>query len=69
MIMELNVKSGICTGRNGTYEISKMQVSHFGNHVRIDGISAKKGTILNGGFEIDLKAAKELLSVLMTVLP
>ena len=68
MIIESNVKSGICTGRNGTFEISKLQISSFGDSIRIDGISAKKGVMLNGGFNIDKQSAKQLISSLMTVI-
>ena len=52
------VKDGICTGRNGTVEIKGVQVSSFGDLIRLDCVSRARGTVLNTGFSMDLEEAK-----------
>ena len=63
-IEEVKVNDGICTGRNGTFEIKGIQVMHYGNNIRIDGVSKKKNKILNAGFSIDKDSAIKLSEVL-----
>ena len=60
MMNEIEVTSGICTGRNGTFEISAVSISEFEDTIRIDGISKKRRKILNAGLSMDRSAAKKL---------
>lgn len=59
---------GICTGRNGTFEIKAIELNHFGDVVRIDAWSKRRGTLLNAGISFDRNAAKSLADELRAIL-
>ncbi len=61
----IETHDGICTGRNGTFNIKGVEVSRFSNMIRIDGVSKKKGLVLNAGISMDVCAAKELANKLL----
>ena len=54
------VKDGLCTGRNGTTHHGSMEVTGYGNTIRIDCTSKRTGNILNAGFSMDKEAARKL---------
>jgi len=66
--MKIEVKEGICTGRNGTVHISGVKVSRFTDLVRLDCISKKRNMILNAGFSMDSAAAMKLAEAIVDLL-
>lgn len=62
------VSDGICTGRNGTYELSAIEISTFHNSIRLDGVSKIKKQVLNAGFSMDRNAAKNLAKSILKTL-
>ncbi len=60
----ISTSGGICTGRNGTRDISGITVSSFGEGsnklIRIDCLSKKRGVMLNAGVSFDVACAKEI---------
>ena len=59
-MIEIAVTEGICTGRNGTVDISAVNIMGFGNTIRLDGISKTRRKMLNAGLSMDRSAAKKL---------
>jgi hypothetical protein len=66
--MNIEVTDGICTGRNGTVNISGVNLSTFTDVVRIDCISKKRQKILNAGFSMDSAAARKLAEAIIDLL-
>ena len=64
----VTVKDGICTGRNGTFDISGIEILKFGNTIRLDCISKKKNIVLNAGLSMDMDAAEKLVEQLKKII-
>lgn len=65
---EIACSDGICTGRNGTVDISGIRVASFGGTVRLDCISKSKKTLLNAGFSMDRDAARKVAHEILDIL-
>lgn len=64
----ISTSDGICTGRNGTVNIRAIELTNFGNLVRIDGVSKAKGVVLDAGMSFDREAARNLMEALREIL-
>ena len=62
------VKDGTCTGRNGIHCHGGMEVTGYGNTIRIDCTSKRTGNILNAGISFDREAALDLVLAIMKFL-
>lgn len=69
MSKQFNTSDGIITGRNGTVDIRAIEVFKIDGLIRIDGVSKKTGTTINGGLSFDLSAERELRDWLSAHLP
>lgn len=67
MVEMVEVKEGICTGRNGTFDIKGVSLMSFDDSVLIDAISKRNGIRLNAGLTIDRAAAKKLGKYLLSL--
>ena len=67
-MMEIEVSDGICTGRNGTFEIDAVSITGFGDTIRLDGISKKRRKMLNAGLSMDRAAAQNLAEGIISFL-
>jgi hypothetical protein len=64
------VRSGHCTGRNGTFDIGGVSATHypFSGMVCVRGVSRARGILLNGGLDMDADAARDLARHILDML-
>lgn len=67
MLTRIPTTDGICTGRNGTVCIKAVEVADFGNLIRIDGISQRRGVCLNAGLSFDFACAEQLGNAILNL--
>ena len=62
--IEVPVKNGACTGRNGTHYIKSVEIIVGNALLHFNCISKTKGIRLNAGFNIDIESARAFCNAL-----